>query len=102
MCLALMSCLSLIPGNHKSWLLVITKHRCSCSTDYGPLSLPDHLSVATSGTWGSAGLPALQTCLTQQGVSASGSHTVQRCLCKFWTPFENFTSIAISKVKYET
>lgn len=39
---ALMSCLSLIPGNCKSWLLVITKHRCSCSTG-GPVRLPDHV-----------------------------------------------------------
>lgn len=100
--LVLRTCLSLIPGNHKSWLLVITKHKCSCSTDYGPVRLPGHFfSIATRSPW---------VCQPFRPVWNSRllvllkviPPKVQRCACKFWTPFENLTSINVSKVKYET
>ena len=71
--LVLRTCLSLIPGNHKSWLLVITKHRCSRRTDYGPVRLPGRLSVATGGPWRPTGLPALQTGSKRPAFSTSES-----------------------------
>lgn len=71
--LVLRTGLSLIPGNHQSWLLVLTKHRCSRSTDYGPVKLPGHVAVATSGPWRPTGLPALQTCLKRQAFGTSAS-----------------------------
>lgn len=52
--LVLRTCLSLIPGNHKSWLLVITKHKCSCSTYYGPVRLPGHFFLLPQGVLRSA------------------------------------------------